>query len=179
MNVARGANRVLCAVLALVLVVGGLLVAIEIVVAGLDRNPWLVPHDQWRRWATTTSWSDRDARLLFAGMVVVGLGLLFVELWRRRPSSLPLGPGPGGVASDLDRRGVERWLADRVGRVDGVAQAQANVGAKVVRVRAASVASDTSAVEQGARDMVQRSLEELALARPLRVKVEIHPNRVS
>lgn len=179
MSMLRPLNRVLCALLALLLLVGGLLVAVEILLAGLDRSPWLVPHDQWRDWATTTSWSQREARLLFVGLAVVGLALLLVELWRRRPSSMPLAAGPGGVASDLDRRGIERWLAERVRRVEGVSQAQAEVGARVVRVRAGSVGGDAAAVEQRIREMVRGSLEELALGRTLQAKVDVTSRRVS
>lgn len=91
----RVINRALCAVLALALLVAGLVVISEIVLAGLNRGPWLVPHDRWWRWATTTAWSDRGARLLFAGLVLAGLVLLTLEAWRRRSSSLPLAPGPG------------------------------------------------------------------------------------
>ena len=43
----RVVNRVIAAVLALALLVGGLLVAVEIVVAGFDRRPWVLPHDRW------------------------------------------------------------------------------------------------------------------------------------
>lgn len=177
--VLRLANRVLCAALALLLLVGGLVVAAEILLAGVGRGPWLVPYDDWRRWAATTAWSDRSARLVFAGLVLAGLGLLVLELWRRRPAALPLTPGAGGMATDVDRRDVERWLVDRVDRIEGVTQAQAEVGAKVVRVRAGSVGGDVGAIEQRTRDALARDLEGLALARPLQVKVDVRPRRVS
>lgn len=175
----RIANRVLCAVLALSLLVAGVVVAVEIVLAGLQRGPWLVPHDRWQRWALTTSWSDRSARVLFVALVAVGLGMLAVEWWRRRPSSLSLEATSGGVAADLDRRGVERWLADRVERVEGVTEAHAEVGARVLRVRAGSVGDDVSGVERRTREALGRHLEELALARPPRVKLDVRPRRVS
>lgn len=175
----RVANRILCAVLALALLAGGLVVAVEIVLAGLGRRPWLVPHDGWRNWATVTTWSARSARVLFAALVVVGLALLALELWRRRPPALPLASATGDVAAELDRRSMERWLADRVERVEGVSGAQAEAGAKVVHVRADSVGGDAGVVEQRVRDAVGRHLEELALARPLRVKVDVRSRRVS
>ena len=174
----RVVNRVLCAVLALALLVAGLVVIIEIVLAGLQRGPWLVPHDRWWRWATTTAWSHRSARLLFAGLVLTGLVLLTLEVRRRHPSSLPLAPGPGGVASELDRRDVERWLAEWAGRVEGVTEAQAEVRNRVVRVRAGSVGGDTGAAQQRTRDTLARHLEELGLARPLAVKVDVRSKRV-
>lgn len=175
----RLANRVLSAVLALSLLVAGLVVAAEIVLAGLQRDPWLLPHDRWRRWATTTMWSDRSARVLFVALVAAGLALLAVEWWRRRPSSVPMASGSGGVAVELDRRRMERWLADRLQRVEGVTQASTEVGARVVRVQAASVSADRGGVEQRIRDAVARHLEELALVRPLRVKVDVRSRRAS
>ncbi len=175
----RLANRVLCAGLALALLVGGLVVAAEILLAALRRGPWLVPHDRWQQWATTTTWSDRGARVLFLALLGAGLVLLTVEWWRRRPSSLALAPGGGEVTADLDRRGVERWLGDRVGRVEGLSEARAEVGSRVVRIRADSLDAEVGPVQQRTRDALGRHLEELALARSLRMKVDVRQRRVS
>ncbi|CAN5669191.1 hypothetical protein BH20ACT1_BH20ACT1_12480 [soil metagenome] len=173
------ANRVLATVLALALLVSGAVMAVEILLASVDRGPWLAPYDTWWEWATTTPWSHGDARLLFAVLAGIGLGLVVVELRRHRPVSLPMVPAASGVVAELDRRGVERWLADRAARVEGVSRAEAEVGTRAVHVRAASVASDSGGVEQRTRETVTRPLAELALARPLRVKVEVQSRRVS
>ncbi len=170
-------DRVLSAVLALALLAGGVVVAVEILLAGVDRGPWVVPYDRWREWAATTAWSNGEARLLWIALLAAGLGLLVVALWRRRPASLPLAPGPAGVAAELDRRGTERWLGERAGRVEGVSQARARVRATAVRVRAESVTTDGAEVRRRAADTVARHLGELGLARPLRVKAEVRSRR--
>ncbi|MGI9119748.1 MAG: DUF6286 domain-containing protein [Acidimicrobiales bacterium] len=168
----RVANRVLSAVLALALAVGGLLVAVEIVLGGLDRGPWILPYDRWERTAVDTPWSDGNIRLLSLALVVVGVLVLAVQVARRRPDALALA-GSGQSTTSLDCKGVERWLAERVERVEGVAGAQVKVGRKAAVVRATAIGRDRAEVERKVGDAVRRHLEELALAQPLRADVGV------
>lgn len=173
------AQRVMSALLALALMLGGLVVAAEIMVAGFGRQPWLVPHDRWWQWAATTGWSDPGARLVFAGLLVTGMVLVALAWWRRPPSSLALASGAGGVAAEVDRRDLERWLVERMARVDGVSQARIEVGTRTVRVSIVSVGGDGNGVERRTREAVERQLEALALARPLPVRVDTRSGRVA
>lgn len=173
----RIANRALSAVLALILLVSGLVVAIEVVLGVVGRGPWLVPYDRWERSAQTTPWSDGDLRLLFAALVVAGVVLLAVEVARRRPEALTLSGGQGGVEARLDRRGVERWLADKVERVDGVTDARARLGRKEVRIHVGTVERDTAATEQRVGQAAARHLGELALHSPPQARVEVRSRR--
>ncbi len=165
-------NRALCAVLALAALVGGLVVAAEIVVAGFERGPWLIPYDRWDRFARATPWSDADVRLAGAAMLTVGIAILAVQLVRRRPSALALSAASGGTPADLDRRGAEWWLSERAGQVVGVVEAGVSVGRAVVVVRARSLDPDTAAVEGRLRDEVSGGLQALGVDH-LRVKVEV------
>ncbi|CAN5232357.1 hypothetical protein BH24ACT1_BH24ACT1_07210 [soil metagenome] len=175
----RIVDRVLSAVLALVLLAGGLVVAVEIVLAGLGRPAWLVPHDRWAASARTTPWSETDLRLVFAGMIAVGVLLLVVEGARRRPDALLLaGRGPR-VVSELDRRGVERWLVERIEGVEGVVGAGVHVGAKSAVVEATSLARDTGTIDQGVRQVAVDALNSLGLDHPLRVRVKVRPRSES
>lgn len=166
-------DRVLSAVLAFALLVGGLLVAVEIVVAGLGHGPWLVAHDRWAASARTTPWSDADLRLLLAGLVVVGALLVVVAGARRRPQGLPLAAGGEGVVSSLDRRTVERWLAGRVEGVDGVSSAGVRITNSSTSVEATSRGRDAGAVEPGVQAVADTSLASLNLDRVLRVRVKV------
>lgn len=170
-------DRVLSAVLGLALLVGGLLVAIEIVLAGLDRPPWLLAHDRWTASASTTPWSDPDLRLLFAALIVVGALLLVAEVARRRPELLPLAAQGPGVVTALDRREVERWLAERVERVEGVAGAGVRINTRSALVEAASVGRDTSKVDAGVRKVATDSLELLNLDHTTRLRVKVRPRK--
>jgi Family of unknown function (DUF6286) len=167
----RIANRVLAAVLALALLVGGLLVAVEIVVAGFDRSPWVLPHDDWYRSARTRAWDSAPPRWIFIGLVVAGLLLLLLQT-RRRPAALPL--TPAAIPADVNRRSLEKALVREARRVDGVAAAKARVAperADVVATTNRRQEGDLPARVQAALD---RRLGSLGLARPPAARVKVN-----
>lgn len=169
----RIVNRALSAALALALMVGGLLVAAEIIVGGLGRGPWLVPYDRWDRSAQASSWSDTGPRLLFVGLIAAGALVLLVEGARRRPESLPLASSREGVDVQLDRRSVERWLADKLARSQGVTDADTRVGRREAVVSVQPLGREETGVRQRVRDDAAAHLGELGLAQPLQVKVDV------
>jgi len=168
-------DRVLSAVLGLALMVGGLVTAIEIVLAGLGRSPWLLPHDRWAEIARTTTWSDTDVRPIAAGLIAAGVVLLVVEAARRRPEALTLAAGASGVVSELDRQGVERWMVQRVERVEGVSAAGVRIGSRSVVVEATSVGRDIATVDRGVREAAAGGLESLGLDRTPGLRVKVRP----
>lgn len=173
----RIVNRALSAALALTLLVGGLVVAAEIIVGGLGRGPWLVPYDRWDRSAQASSWSDTGPRLLFVGLIAAGVLVLLVEGARRRPESLPLASSPEGVDAQLDRRSVEQWLADKVARSQGVTDADARLRRKEVVLSVQPLGREETGVRQRVKDDAADHLGELGLAQPLRVKVDVRRAR--
>ena len=167
----RIANRVAAAVLALALLAGGLLVAVEIVVAGFDRRPWVLPHDHWYASARTRMWEDAPPRWIFIGLVVAGLLLLLLQVARRRPDALPL--TPGAVPADLRRRSLEKSLAREATRVDGGSAAKAQVGGDRVDVVATSNRRQTDDLEPRVTQALDRRMGTLGLARPPSVRVKV------
>lgn len=151
--------------------------AVEIVLAGLGQGPWLVPHDRWVASASTTPWSEPDLRVVFVGLIAVGVLLLVVEGVQRRPEVLPLAAQGPGVVAALDRRAVERWLVERVEAVEGVAGAGVRIGARKAVVEATSVGRDSGEVEPGVREVASSSLESLGLDRPIRLHVKVRPRQ--
>jgi len=168
----RVANRVLAAVLGLALFAGGLLVAVEIVVAGFDRRPWVVPHDDWYTSARLLTWESAPPRWIFIGLVVAGLALLISQLARRRPSTLAL--TPGGVPADVARRSLERSLAREALRVDGVAAAKAKVSNDRAEVVATSNRRQTDDLGPLVTQAIDRRMGALGLARPPAVRVKVN-----
>lgn len=168
----RVANRVLSAVLALMLLVGGLLVAVEIVVAGFDRRPWVIPHDQWYSSARLRPWDSAPPRWIFIGMVAAGLALLVAQLARRRPTALDL--TPGAVPAELGRRSLERALAREASRIDGVAGAKAKIRRDKADVTAVSNRRQTDDIGPRLTQALDRRLGALGLARPPAVRVRVH-----
>ena len=167
----RVANRVVAAVLGLGLLVGGLLVAVEIVVAGFDRRPWVLPHDDWYASARTRTWESAPARWIFIGLVAAGLLLLFLQLARRRPAAMAL--TPGAVPADLARRSLERSLAREATAVDGVAAAKAKVGEDRADVVASSNRRQTDDLQPRVTQALDRRMGALGLARPPAVRVKV------
>jgi len=167
----RVLNRILAAVLALALFVGGLLVAVEIVVAAFDRRPWVLPHDQWYRSATERSWQAAPPRWIFIGLVVAGLVLLWSQLARRRPSTLAL--TPAAVPADVGRRSLERALVREASRVEGVAGARARVDGARAEVVATTNRRLTGELQPRVADAVGRRVQSLGLARPPAMRVKV------
>ena len=167
----RVANRVLAAVLALALLVGGLIVAVEIVVAGFDRRPWALPHDDWYRSARLRTWDSAPPRWIFIGLVAAGLLLLGVQLARRRPTALAL--TPGAVPADVGRRSLERSLTREATSVDGIAAAKARVGKEKAAVVASSNRRQTDDLEPVVSQALDRRMAAIGLARPPAVRVKV------
>ena len=164
-------NRVLAAVLALGLLVAGLIVAVEIVVAGFDRRPWVVPHDDWYRSARDRTWNSAPPRWIFIGLVAAGLVLLFLQLSRRRPTALPL--TPGAVPADVGRRSLEKSLAREAQSVDGIAAAKAKIGKEKAAVVASSNRRQTGDLEPVVSQALERRMAAIGLARPPGVRVKV------
>jgi hypothetical protein len=172
-------NRVVAVLLALVLVVGGVLVAVEIGISALDRQPWIVPHDDWYQEGRSTAWSDGDAHLLFALLTAAGLALLALEVRRRRAQAIDLDDLTDSARADLDRRGLERWLAAQLGDVEGATGARASVGKKRVHVSASTPQRDVADVERRLEQAATERLGELRMAKPLRVRTKVRSRRPS
>ena len=167
----RVANRVVSAVLALALLVGGLLVAVEIVVAGFDRRPWVLPHDRWYTSARLRSWDSAPPRWIFIGLVVAGLLLLLLQLARRRPTALAL--TPGAIPADLGRRSLEKALVREANRVDGVAAAKAKVRQDRADVVASSNRRQTADLQPAVTSALDRRIGARGLARPPEIRVKV------
>lgn len=167
----RLVNRVLAAVLALALLVGGLLVAVEIVVAGFGHEPWVLPHDRWYRSARARHWDSAPPRWIFIGLVVAGLALLALQVTRRRPRALDL--TPAAVPADLDRRGLERALVREASRVDGVAGARVRVEGDKAEVLASTDRRQAGDLQPRVAQALDRRVGSLGLARPPAVRVKV------
>jgi len=167
----RVANRVIAAVLALALFVGGLLVAVEIVVAGFDRRPWVLPHDRWYTSARLRSWESAPPRWIFIGLIAAGFMLLLLQLARRRPSALAL--APGAIPADVGRRSLEKALVREATRVDGISAARAKVGDDKAEVVASSNRRQTDDLGPRVTQALDRRLSAVGLARPPTVRVKV------
>lgn len=163
-------NRLLSALIALVLVFGGLLLAIEVTLAQLGRPPWLIPHPQWNAWLGQQTWHSGTVRAVLVGVAAVGLLLIVTAVRRGRPADFTLGSSDG-VRVSASRKGVQRSLSDAARRVDGITSARVTAGRRRVIVQAATPAR-TAGLDRQVDAAVTDQIAALGLP-PLRTRVSI------
>ena len=166
-------NRLLAAVLALAVLIGGLLAATEIVLAQLKRPSWLIPHEQWSAWLRDRTFSEGLTRAILAGLVVLGLLLLLAALRRGKPRTLSLASTTPGVQVTASRRGVERTLRAAAARTSGVASVDVKASRRKVKVKAHTATRAAGSTQQQVNDVIAGKLDELGLAHALRPKVRV------
>lgn len=90
-------NRILSALLALALLIGGLLAAAEIALAQLGRSPWLISHQESSVWLAEQSWESTTVRSVLAATLLIGLLLMVTAVRRGKPAlvQLPTDGDPG------------------------------------------------------------------------------------
>jgi hypothetical protein len=173
MNAATVTVRLLSALLAVLLVVGGLLVAVEIVLAQLGRRALLIPWLTWAGWLGGQTWAGSAVRLILIGLVVVGLVLLVLALRPGKPRSLALPASDRNVHVSIGRRALQQTLTDAAVRASGVASASAKAGRRTVTVTATTANADTTEVRHTALAAVEQRLDQLGLSGRLRPRVRI------
>ena len=166
-------NRVLAALLAVALFLGGLLAALDILLVQAGRPAWLVPTEQWAAWLRTQTFGAGIVRLICGGLVIVGLLLLICGLRPGRPGALRLPPRTEGITVTTRRRELERTLATSLTRLDGVASARAQARRHSVRVRVVTALRDPADLPTRVRETVTGRLAELGLADTLRPRVTV------
>lgn len=170
----RITNRLLAVAAALGLAVGGLLVAVEIALAGLGQGPWVIPYDDWYSSARTNRWDSSGTRSLFLALAVAGLILLVLQVMRPRPRSVPLGDGL--ARAGLSRRSLEKTLARTVGGQAGVATAKARVRRHRARVVAGTLRPPDE-LQPRLDEAAKARLHDLGLDGRLDVAVRVHPRK--
>jgi hypothetical protein len=166
-------TRVVCALLALALLLGSLLVVVEIVAAALGRDPALVPYPKWTLWLRTHSWDDAVVIAVLGGLVVLGLLFLLLALRRGKPASLALRSDSEGVDVIASRRSVEKTLAAAASRTTGIVGASASVSRRTARIDARTVARSEPGIGKEVESAVNDRLNSLGLERRMRTRVDL------
>jgi hypothetical protein len=174
-------NRVISLLLSLVLLLAGLLIAVEAVLAAFHRAPWLLPLRRWHDLLASTRLADPPTRAVAAVLGTVGLLLLIAELWPRRPYRLRARPATADEKTQwwVLRRPAERRLADAAARVSGVNSARARLrGRRLWKVDVRAEARDDRRAD--IEEAVKAELARLAAPAPARVRLRLRrPRRVT
>lgn len=173
MTATNWVTRIVCALLALALLIGSLLAVVEIVAAALGNPPVLIPYPDWTSWLRTHSWNDSIVITVLGGLVVLGLLVLWLAFRRGKPASLALKSRVDGVGVTATRRSVQKSLAAAAARTSGIAEANASVSRRTARVDAQTVAQPEPTIREDVERVVKGRLDALDLQRPMRTRIVV------
>jgi Family of unknown function (DUF6286) len=167
----RTLNRLVALLFALALLLGGILVAIEILIAGLGRGPWIIPYDSWYETLRFSAWDDIGVRQAAGILCFVGLVLIILQLVRRRPLGVPIEGWDERVKPSVNRSSLEKSLARAASSVDGVSGAKSRVSKTGALVMARTNRSDPTGLREAVTARAQQRLLDVGASRPLKVKL--------
>jgi hypothetical protein len=160
-------------VVSAVLAAAAILTAIEVIAGLLDRGPLVLPVNSLARLGRTTHW-DQLTALIPAGVAgAVGLLLVALALWPRRPRAVALACDDPDMVLGISRGGLRRHLAQAAEGVDGIARTTVKIGRRQIRVRAASPLRDTSGLADQVRQAVTDRIDRLAPLRRPGIRVTV------
>lgn len=172
----RAIERILSLLLALAIVVGAVLLALEVGWAVAGKPPLLVQWTTAYTAGTTNTWDTTAARVTAIAVLAVGLLLLLVALKPRRAPRLPLTETEPGVDAAITRRSLRATLLSAAQQVDGISSAKAKVRKRKATVRASSRlgSDDTATALTGQLETALRArLDALQLARPPKLRARV------
>jgi hypothetical protein len=170
----RAANRVIAAVLALVIAATGLIAAVEIVAAAAGRDDSVLVN--WPGWyddAIVRPWNDGAVRVVGVGLVLAGLALLLLQVLRRPPRQLRMAAGQTGLTAEIDRRSLQKSMRRTTENLDGIARSDVRIDQSRLVVRAKANRRDTTGLDQVVGEHAEGRVQTLQLERPPTVGVDV------
>lgn len=174
MSGVRAANRVVATVLALLLLAAAVIGIVEVVLAALGRQPWLLPHATVAADLHSRLWTDGLVRACAAVVAVLGLVLLVLGLRRGSPSGIDLHSDTDGVSMTVTRKSLQRYLAGVAAAQTGASSASATAGRGRVTVRAVTAQRDPNDLQTRIWDAVTTRVDALHPVKALKTAVSVH-----
>jgi hypothetical protein len=175
-RVFRPRRMVPAMIVAAVLVVVSALAAAGIIAVLAGRRLDILHADAIGRWLAGLSWSDPVAKVVGAVVVLVGLLLVVIAIVPGRPRVVALNCAEPDVVAGITRRGLRCVAAVAASDVDGVDRVRTKARGRRVRVKVTTPlrdSADAGAVAGRTRQAVEKALDDLDLARPVRVAVRL------
>lgn len=174
----RVLNRVLAALVGLVLLGGALLALAEIIVGLFGGDHLLVPKDRWLAGLRETTWAAGSVRLVATALVVLGL-LLLVAGMTARARLLPMRAPKASITVTASARSLAQILRRQAETVPGVSGATAEVSARTARVTATVPLADPARVERELATVLGRSLSLIPWPQTPALRIEISSPRAA
>jgi hypothetical protein len=170
----RPVNRVIAAVLALLLTVAGFLAAIEIVAAAAGRHHSLiVPWHGWYDDAVARQWNDGAVRVVGVVLTIVGVALVLLQLVPRPPRQLRMNAAHTGLTAEVDRRSLQKSLRRTTEQLDGIARSDVRIDRSRLVVRARANRRDTTGLTQVVGEHADSRLQTMDLEQTPTVGVAV------
>ena len=169
-------NRPLAFILAAALAVAGIIVITEVVAVRLSAGPLVLHWTTWYRWAGKTRWNQLVVQVWSVILIVIGAGILALELKPRRVTRLPLRSGQDATDAAVTRGGLAGTLRAAAAGVDGISGAAVTVRRRRARVTATSAARGrpaADALRQPVTQALSDRLDHLDLRHPPRLTVRV------
>ncbi|MEO3775076.1 Asp23/Gls24 family envelope stress response protein [Micromonospora sp. B9E7] len=170
----RVVNRAASSLLAVVLLTGGTLLAVQALLVTLGSPAALLARTGWYDALTSTRWDDPGVRAGAGAAVLLGLVILVAQLRRWTPVRLRADEREGW---HLRRRCVERRLTDAAGTVPGVRRARVRVRRRGDQWRPRVHATGDPAARAEVEFAVRQELRRLASPRTGRIEIRLLPRR--
>lgn len=154
----RTTNRILSALLGLVLLLAGLAVAIEAALVAWGGRPAVVPADRWYASLRELSFADRPFLVTAAITALVGLGLVILQLRPWPPERVQTSAGDNAPLS-ITRKSVEQRVelaAARAGVEHPASAVRGRPGRWRVRLRGLAWPEQRDAVMAAVRAELDR-----------------------
>lgn len=173
-------TRFLALIAAIAVIATAVIVAVEVSADRLGHQPVILNWHPWLRWAQRNTWNAGSVKVAAGILVLIGLLILITQLWPRRQPRL--GIHPAGLhprtSVALTRKGLADAVEAATQDVDGVRNSHVRLGRRRVAVRITAAGSDRetlSSISEDVRTASQHCLQQLSLARSLRIKVHAKP----
>lgn len=167
-------NRVASSLLAVALLVGGVLLTAQALLATMSRPTPPLVRPGWYETLTTTRWADPGVRAVAGLTVLLGLAVLAAELRRWTPVRLRVDDHDGW---HLRRRCVERRLTDAVDTVPGVHRARVRLRRHRDRWRPRLRAAGDPAARAEVEFAMRHEWRRLTRPRVDRAEIRLLPSR--
>ncbi|WP_088948312.1 Asp23/Gls24 family envelope stress response protein [Micromonospora zamorensis] len=167
-------NRAASVLLAVALLAGGVLLAVQALLVTLGRPASLLARTGWYDALTSTRWHDPEVRVVAGGAVLLGLVILAAQLRRWTPARLRIDERDGW---HLRRRCLERRLTEAAATVPGVRQARVRIRRDGDQWRPRVRATGDPAARSEVEFAVSQELRQLASHRVGRIEIRLLPRR--
>lgn len=143
---------------ALLMTAAGVLTAIEVISASLDRPAHIFPYG----WVRNVNWDGPDARAIFAALALIGVWFVLAAVLPGKSRIVPLHGQDPSLMMGVSRRGLKRTVAAAAEGAPGVSGvSRVRLGRRRVRVVARTPVREPAGLDAGIREAVRDRLDRL------------------